>query len=124
MEAPRPDHIRLSGIAAIGHHGVFDHEKRAGQPFVADVVLYADVSAAAASDDLNLTVNYGEVAEHVKKLITGEPYDLIETLADRMAASLLENFRIDAVEVTVHKPKAPIEVTFSDVSVTVHRERR
>lgn len=124
MDLPRPDHIRLSGIAAIGHHGVFDHEKRTGQPFIADVVLYADVSAAAASDDLNLTVNYGEVAEHVKKVITDEQYDLIETLADRMAGSLLEKFRIDAVEVTVHKPKAPIEVTFGDVSVTVHRERK
>lgn len=124
MDAPRPDHIRLSGIAAVGHHGVFDHEKRTGQPFICDIVIYRDVSAAAASDDLNLTVHYGEVAEHVKKVITGERYDLIETLADRMAASLLENFTMDAVEVTVHKPKAPIEVTFGDVSVTVYRERR
>lgn len=124
MDVPRPDHIRLSGIAAIGHHGVFDHEKRTGQPFIADVVLYRDVSAAAATDDLNLTVNYGEVAEHVKKTITDEQFELIETLADRMAASLLDRFRLDAVEVTVHKPKAPIEVTFGDVSITVYRERR
>ncbi|GAB3271090.1 dihydroneopterin aldolase [Arthrobacter pigmenti] len=124
MDVPRPDHIRLSGIAAIGHHGVFDHEKRTGQPFIADVVLYGDVSAAAATDDLNLTVNYGEVAEHVKKTITDERFELIETLADRMAASLLARFRLDAVEVTVHKPKAPIEVTFGDVSITVYRERR
>lgn len=124
MNVPRPDHIRLSGIAAIGHHGVFDHEKRTGQPFITDVVLYRDVSAAAASDDLNLTVNYGEVAEYVKKLITDERYELIETLADRMATSLLEKFPVDAVEVTVHKPKAPIAVTFGDVSVTVYRERR
>ncbi|HET7415023.1 MAG TPA: dihydroneopterin aldolase [Arthrobacter sp.] len=124
MDLPRPDHIRLSGIAAIGHHGVFEHEKRTGQPFIADVVLYADLSAAAAADDLNLTVNYGEVAEHVKKMITDEQFELIETLADRMASSLLDKFRIDGVEVTVHKPKAPIEVTFSDVSITVYRERR
>lgn len=124
MDLPRPDHIRLSGIAAIGHHGVFEHEKRTGQPFIADVVLYADLSAAAAADDLNLTVNYGEVAEHVKKMITDERFELIETLADRMASSLLDKFRIDGVEVTVHKPKAPIEVTFSDVSITVYRERR
>ncbi|MBT1003278.1 dihydroneopterin aldolase [Paenarthrobacter sp. DKR-5] len=117
-----PDLISLTGVAAVGHHGVFDHERRTGQPFVVDAVLHTDVRAAAAGDDLRLTVNYAEVAEDIRAVITGEPLNLIETVAERIAASLLEKFRPAAVQVTVHKPKAPIEVPFSDVSVTVFRE--
>ncbi|WP_026536403.1 dihydroneopterin aldolase [Arthrobacter sp. H14] len=123
MRVPRPDIIRLSGIAAIGYHGVFEHEKRAGQPFIADVVVYTDVSQAAATDDIARTTNYGELAEQVKAIITDERFNLIETLAERTAAHILDTFEVGAVEVTVHKPKAPIEVTFADVSVTVYRER-
>ena len=123
MGTAKTDTIRLSGIAAVGHHGVFAHEKRNGQPFVVDVVLHTDLSAAAANDDLALTADYGAVAELVRELITGPAYDLIETLADRTAARILAGFAVAAVEVTVHKPEAPIEVAFADVSVSVYRER-
>lgn len=123
MGVPRSDIIRVTGIAAAGYHGVFEHEKRAGQPFVVDVVLYTDVSRAAATDELDSTTNYGELAEQIRALITGEQFNLIETLAGRTAAHILDTFDVGAVEVTVHKPKAPIDVTFSDVSVTVYRER-
>ncbi len=123
MGVPRPDIIRINGIAAVRYHGVFGQEKRAGQPFIIDVVLYTDASQAAATDDLKSTTNYGEIAEQVKVLITDERFNLIETLAERTAAHILDTFGVGAVEVTVHKPKAPIDVTFSDVSVTVYRER-
>ena len=118
------DLIKLSSVTAIGYHGVFDHEKRDGQPFITDVVLHIDVSAAAQTDDLSKTADYGAVAETIVAMVTGEAFDLIETLSVRMAERILADFPVvDAVEVTVHKPKAPIQVPFGDVSVTVLRSR-
>ena len=119
------DRIRLTGLSAVGHHGVFDHERRDGQPFVTDVVLHLDAGPAAAGDDLARTANYAEVADTVVRLVTGEPVDLIETLADRIARAVLaEQPVVTAVEVTVHKPQAPIPHDFADAAVTVHRTRR
>jgi len=118
------DRITLTGITAIGHHGVFDHEKRDGQPFIVDAVLHTDISAAAATDDLAKTTNYGSVAEVIAELIRGGAFDLIETLTERIAERILADFAlVAAVDVTVHKPKAPIQVPFGDVSITVHRAR-
>lgn len=119
----RQDTITLTGITAVGHHGVFDHERRDGQPFVVDVVLHLDLRPAGQSDDLTKTAHYGELAEQIVELITGEPLDLIESLAERIASSVLATFAVEAVEVTVHKPKAPIEVPFGDVAVSIYRER-
>jgi 7,8-dihydroneopterin aldolase/epimerase/oxygenase len=120
----RQDTITLTGITAVGHHGVFEHERRDGQPFVVDVVLHLDLRPAGQSDDLTRTAHYGELAEQVVGLITGDPLDLIEALAERIAASILASFPVDAVEITVHKPKAPIEVPFGDVAVSIYRERQ
>ncbi|GHD10779.1 dihydroneopterin aldolase [Zhihengliuella salsuginis] len=118
------DRITLTGITATGHHGVFEHEKREGQPFVVDVVLHTDIRPAAAGDDLTRTTHYGELAELVVQHIESGPFDLIETLTENIAAAVLGGFeRVDAVDVTVHKPKAPIEVPFGDVAITIHRER-
>jgi dihydroneopterin aldolase len=119
----RRDRITLLGVGAVGYHGVLDQEKRSGQPFFVDLVMYLDLSRAGAEDDVALTAHYGEVAEEVRDMVIGPSVNLIETLADRIARRLLERFPLEAVEVTVHKPKAPIEVTFSDVSVTIYRER-
>lgn len=116
------DRISLSGITAIGHHGVFEHEKRNGQPFIVDVVLHTDIRAAAASDNVADTAHYGILAERVKEVITSGPYNLIETLAERLADVVLAEFDVQAVDITVHKPKAPIEVPFGDVSIQIHRE--
>lgn len=117
------DRIALTGITAVGHHGVFEHERRDGQPFIVDVVLHLDLRPAGQSDDLTQTAHYGELAEQVTKLITGDPLNLIEALAERIAAHVLASFPVNAVEVTVHKPKAPIEVPFGDVTVSIYRER-
>jgi dihydroneopterin aldolase len=115
------DRITLTGVTAVGHHGVFDFERREGQPFVVDAVLYLDFAPAAASDDVRDTAHYGEVAQRITEWISGEPLNLIEALAVRIADSLLAEFRLQAVDITVHKPQAPIEVPFGDVAVTVHR---
>ena len=120
----RRDVIRLMGISAVGHHGVFEEEKREGQPFAVDVVMHVDVAEAAATDDLTKTVNYAEVGDLVAGFIMGEPFDLIETLADRIAGTILQTQPLaGTVEVTVHKPQAPLPHEFHDVQVTVVRDR-
>ena len=117
------DEIRLTGIRATGHHGVYAHERREGQEFVADVTLHLPLRAAAASDDVADTVHYGELAEGVVAVLAGPPVDLLETLAQRIAEAALGYALVDAVDVTVHKPAAPIPVPFGDVSVTIRRGR-
>lgn len=102
---------------------MFEQERRDGQPFIVDATLFTDIRAAAAADDLSSTVDYGAVAELIAAMITGEAYDLIETLTERIAAAILEGLPVSAVEVTVHKPEAPLQVPFDDVAITVYRER-
>lgn len=118
-----PDRLAVLGIEAIGHHGVFDFEKRDGQLFKVDLALGLDTRPAARSDDLQDTVDYGSLVAAVKKAIEHDPVDLIETLAERIADVCLTDTRVEWAEVTVHKPDAPIEATFSDVALTIHRSR-
>ncbi|MFW6691722.1 dihydroneopterin aldolase [Streptomyces sp. MAR4 CNX-425] len=117
------DRVALRGLRARGHHGVFAHERAEGQPFVVDLVLHLDTRGAAADDDLAQTVHYGVVAEETAALVEGEPVDLIETLAERIAAQCLTHPPVQQVEVTVHKPDAPITVPFDDVTITITRSR-
>ena len=117
------DRITLSGLRVRGHHGVFDFEREQGQYFVVDVTLHLPVRAAAASDDVADTVHYGELADRIATIVGGEPVNLIETLAERIADATLRDQRVHAVEVTVHKPQAPIAQTFDDVAVTITRSR-
>lgn len=117
------DTITLTGLVAYGYHGVFEHEKRDGQEFTIDVSLDVDTRRAATSDDIADTVHYGELADAVVRIVTGERFDLIETLADRLAAAVMEDERVLATAVTVHKPHAPIPHAFTDVSVTARRTR-
>ena len=118
-----PDLIRLTGLTVFGHHGVFDFERREGQNFVIDVELELDLAPAAASDDVLDTVHYGELATALAAIVGGEPVDLIETLAQRLADSCLADARVQAATVTVHKPSAPIPLSFGDVAVTIRRAR-
>ena len=117
------DEIEIRGLRATGFHGVFDHERRDGQEFVVDLVLGVDTRPAAASDDLADTVDYGQIAQRVHARITGEPVDLIETLAERIAEDCLATPGVHAVTIAVHKPQAPIPVPFADVVVRIHRRR-
>jgi len=117
------DKLAISGIECFGHHGVFEAEKRDGQPFLIDLVLGLDSSLAAASDDLHDTVDYGSLVTRVKAAVESDPVDLIETLAQRIADICLLDGRVEWAEVTVHKPDAPIDATFSDVALTITRKR-
>jgi dihydroneopterin aldolase len=115
------DRIVLTGLRVRGHHGVLASERADGQEFVVDAELTVDTRTAAASDDLADTVDYGALASALAAVVAGEPVDLIETLAARLAAVCLADPRAISARVTVHKPSAPIPLAFADVSVTVVR---
>ncbi|AKU18082.1 2-amino-4-hydroxy-6-hydroxymethyldihydropteridine diphosphokinase [Luteipulveratus mongoliensis] len=122
------DRITLTGLTVTACHGVLDSEKVEPQPFIADIVLETDLRRAGASDDLNHTVSYAEIAQEAEQILSGPSVDLIETLAERIAAAALTRPTIEAVEVTIHKPQAPAGVPFHDAelggpSVTVRREQ-
>ena len=117
------DRITLTGVRVRAHHGVFDFEREQGQEFVIDVAVAVDLAAAATGDDLGRTVHYGELAEAVADAVRRDPVDLIETVAERVAAVALAYPAVEEVEVTVHKPEAPISVPFDDVAVTIVRSR-
>ncbi len=126
-----PDRISLTGLRAIGRHGALPEERVTGQEFIADAVLWLiadavlwlDTRAAAASDDLSLTVDYADLAGRIASIIGGEPVTLIETLAQRLADACLAYQRVRQAEVTVHKPHAAIGVRVGDISVTIRRSR-
>ncbi|WP_448005980.1 dihydroneopterin aldolase [Agromyces bauzanensis] len=117
------DRIAVTGIRVRAHHGVFDFERAEGQEFVIDVSVAVDLAAAASGDDLGRTVHYGELTEAVAAAVERDPVDLIETVAERVAGVALGFSAVEEVEVTVHKPQAPIAVPFADVSVTIVRGR-
>ncbi len=117
------DSITITGITAQGTHGVLDFEKKRPQTFVVDVRLFLDLSAAGRDDDLAETVDYGQIARRIASVIEGPHCDLIEALADRIAAAVLRSDPVRQVTVTVHKPHAPVTVPFSDVAVRITRSR-
>lgn len=120
---PGCDQLRLVGLEAIGHHGVLESERLAGQPFRVDVTLGADTRTAAGTDRLADTVDYAALATAVTGVVEGEPVNLIEVLAQRIADVCLTDRRVQWAEVTVHKPAAPLQVRFQDVTVTICRSR-
>ena len=116
------DQIKISGIKGFGFHGVLDFEKKDGQDFLVDLVINLDLKNL--NDALENTVDYGEVATLVKSEIENNPVNLIETLAERISEKILSTYRkVNSVEVTVHKPNAPLQVDFSDLSVTIKKSK-
>jgi len=118
------DRIELRGIEAFGYHGVFEHERRDGQIFYADIKAELDLESASNSDDLKDTVDYGAIVDLVIGDIKSEPCQLIEHLAGRIADRILFEFhKINRVAVTIHKPMAPVNGEVLDISVTIERNR-
>lgn len=111
-------------MAVRGNHGVFDHERTDGQDFVVDVTVWIDLAPAAASDQLSDTYDYGVLAQRAADIVAGPPCNLIETVAAEIAEDVMTDQRVHAVEVVVHKPQAPIPLTFGDVAVVARRSRR
>ena len=118
------DLIRIEGVTARGFHGVFPEEKREGQLFMVHALLHLDLTSAALSDDLALTVDYSAVAKYIESEIIAGSHNLIEKLAIQIADGILERYLlVEKVEVIVHKPQAALGVTFSDLSVSITRSR-
>ena len=118
------DRIELRGLVVHGQHGVFPEERRDGQDFVVDITVWIDLATAAASDDLADTFDYGTLAKRAADVVAGPPRKLIETVAGAIADDVMADQRVHAVEVVVHKPSAPIPLSFSDVAVTARRSKR
>ena len=117
------DRIELTGLECFGYHGVFEEEKKTGQPFIVDITCWLDT--AGIEDDLSRTVNYAELADVTANIVEGPSRDLIETVAEEVAETAMQRFEIlHAIEVTIHKPKAPIPRTFADVAVVARRSRK
>ena len=116
--------MRISGIEGHGYHGLFDVERENGQPFIVDVKLKIDLSKAGKTDDLNDSIDYNDVAILIHNEIVGPPVKLIEALAENISTKILAAYpTVESIKTTVHKPRAPISVSFGDVSVTLKRER-
>lgn len=122
VPGPGRDLIEVRGIRARGHHGVLESERLTGQPFIADVTIAVDTRRAAGSDDLADTVDYSQVAQAVYAELSGEPVDLIEVLAERIAERCLAFTGVHAVEIALHKPEAPVGVPADDVVLRIVRE--
>lgn len=115
------DRITLTGLRVRGRHGVFDAEKRDGQEFLVDITVWIDLTDAASTDEVGSTLHYGVLAERATAVVAGPPRDLIETVAAEIADDVMTDERVQGTEVTIHKPSAPIPLTFDDVAVTVGR---
>jgi 7,8-dihydroneopterin aldolase/epimerase/oxygenase len=118
-----PDRIELRGLRVRGHHGVYEHERRDGQDFVVDITVWMDLTAAARSDRLEDTLDYGALAQRAAAIVGGPPCNLIEAVAGRVADDVFADVRVHTVEVVLHKPQAPIPLEFADVAVVARRSR-
>lgn len=113
----------LRGLRGYGRHGVLESERRLGQTFLVDVAMELDTRPSAVSDDVHDTVDYGVVAQSVLQIVEGEPVALLERLAQRICDAVLAHDLVQAVDVTVHKPSAPVPAPFDDIAVTIRRTR-
>jgi 7,8-dihydroneopterin aldolase/epimerase/oxygenase len=118
------DRIELRGLTVHGRHGVLDHERANGGDFVVDITVWIDLAEAAASDNLADTYDYAALAQLAADIVAGPPRNLIETVGGEIADQVMDDKRVHAVEVVVHKPQAPIPLQFADAAVVVRRSRR
>jgi dihydroneopterin aldolase len=118
------DRIELRGLTVHGRHGVYEHERVSGQDFVIDITVWIDLADAAASDELADTYDYDALARLAAAVVAGPPRNLIEAVGGEIADRLMDDERVHAVEVVVHKPAAPIPLNFADVAVVARRSRR
>jgi dihydroneopterin aldolase len=117
------DVIHISGLEVFAHHGVFEHERNDGQLFVVDVDVEYDAKAAAESDDVAQTLDYGVLAQAIHDAVAADPLNLLEALAARVLRTIFSFELASAATVTIHKPQAPMPVECAGVSVTMFRER-
>jgi len=118
------DKFILNGIEVFGYHGDLPEERKLGQKFLVDLELNLDLSKAGISDELSDTVDYPKILAEVEKIVGGKPKNLIETVAETIAKKILQDFElIESLQVTVHKPFAPLKIKYSDAAVSIFRKR-
>ena len=117
------DRIDLTGIEVLARHGVLQEEQQRAQVFRVDVTAYLDLTVPGKTDQVSDTLDYSVLALEVREVVGSESHNLIETVAARTAEVVLAHDKVERVVVTIHKPEAPIDVAFDDVSVTVERSR-
>ena len=115
------DFIEVRGLEVMGIHGVYDYEKERPQPFVVDLTISLDLRPAHRSDDLGDTVSYSVFVNEARAVVEGDSVDLIETLAERIAQAVLAYQSVEAVEVAVRKPRAPVNAVIESVGVRIFR---
>ena len=116
------DQIRIKGLRIYARHGVFEEERKLGQSFIVDAVLNTRLQEAGEKDDLNLSTDYGAVCEKITRVMTEETCLLIEAAAERTAREILLSFpAVESLELTLHKPQAPIPLPFEDAAVRIRR---
>ena len=118
------DKMIITGVEAFGYHGFLDYERETGQPFVVDAKLSVDLRESGLKDEITETVDYNDLAILIHNEILGPSVKLIESLAERIAGKILKAYpTVKEVEVSVHKPRAPITVPFGSITVTIKRSR-
>jgi len=117
------DRILMRGLAFYGYHGVMPEENRLGQRFIVDIDMHVPLGEAGRADDLTRTVDYGAVLAEVREIVEGPPFKLIEGVAERIAATILARYAVDAVRVRVRKPDVPLAATLEYVGVEITRRR-
>lgn len=120
----KKDKILLKGMHFFGYHGVLEEERRLGQRFEVDLELVLDLQPAGQRDDLTLSISYADVFKTVEAVVIGQPFRLLEALAERISQQVLEQYTlVEEVVVKVKKPGAPIQGCFDYMAVEVTRER-
>lgn len=117
------DRLELKGIEVYAKHGVLQHEQEKAQVFKVDVTAYTDLSRPGDTDDLSDALDYSTLALEVREAVGSESYKLIETVAAKVSDVVMSHPQVVRSVVTIHKPAAPIDIVFEDVSVTVDRSR-
>lgn len=122
---PTQDRIFLEGLVFYAYHGVHPEEKKLGQRFIVDITMSRDLHVAGTTDDLNQTTSYSEVYRQARDIIEDGPYDLIETVAEKIAAAVLTTYaEVQDIRVTVRKPEVPIKGSvLRAVGIEVFRTR-
>ena len=118
------DKIIMEDIQLYGYHGVFPEENRLGQKFIVSIEAFVDLQVAGKRDELSETINYAEIYDVIKQIVQQTTYQLIEAVAEKIAAELLNNFaKMEQITVRVKKPNPPFEINFSGVTVEITRKR-
>ncbi|MFZ3172547.1 MAG: dihydroneopterin aldolase [Carboxydocellales bacterium] len=117
------DRIIMQGLVFYAYHGVLAEEKTLGQRFIVDLSLELDLRTAGQLDDLTSTVNYGEVYETIRGIISGHKFALIEALAEKIAQEILDGYQVNSLTIKIRKPQAPIPGVFEYVGVEIIRNK-